>query len=90
MRQCGNLGQALNVPWAGCWWKISTCVQLMPCVPCTLQLLLNYKGQKLGVLEVESKWVPNKAYETKQAYGTSALEHPGADVYVPPVANQPT
>ena len=42
-----------------------------------LQVLLEYQGQKLGLLEVESRWTPDKAYETLKAYGTSALEHPG-------------
>lgn len=42
-----------------------------------LQVLLQYKGQKLGVLEVESKWAPLKPKETRLAYGTSSLEHPG-------------
>lgn len=28
-------------------------------------------------MEVESKWVPNKALETKMCYGTTSLEHPG-------------
>ncbi|KAF5830471.1 ATP-sulfurylase [Dunaliella salina] len=41
------------------------------------KVLLEYKGQKLGLLEVESKWSPDKALETKLAYGTSSLEHPG-------------
>jgi sulfate adenylyltransferase len=44
---------------------------------CLQQVLLTYKGQDLAVLEVESKWVPNKALETKQCYGTTSLEHPG-------------
>ncbi len=43
-------------------------------------MLLNYRGQKLGVLEVESKWVPNKAKETKECYRTSSLEHPGVQM----------
>eukprot|EP00879_Flechtneria_rotunda_P026096 GHRR01027783.1.p1 GENE.GHRR01027783.1~~GHRR01027783.1.p1 ORF type:complete len:124 (-),score=34.78 GHRR01027783.1:120-491(-) len=42
-----------------------------------LQVLLSYKGQNLAVLDIESKWVPNKTLETKQCYGTSSLEHPG-------------
>lgn len=42
-----------------------------------VQLLLTYKGQKIAVMEVESKWVPNKPLETKACYGTSSLEHPG-------------
>ncbi|KAF8065943.1 sua1 [Scenedesmus sp. PABB004] len=41
------------------------------------KVLLTYKGQDLAVLEVESKWVPNKALETKLCYGTTSLEHPG-------------
>jgi len=41
------------------------------------KILLNYKGQKLGVLEVESKWEPNKVKEALHCYKTSALEHPG-------------
>jgi hypothetical protein len=41
------------------------------------QVLLTYKGQELGLLEVESRWAPNKVKETLQCYGTSKLEHPG-------------
>lgn len=44
------------------------------------KVLLTYKGQNLGVLEVESKWVPNKAKEAKLCYGTSSLEHPGVQM----------
>lgn len=44
------------------------------------QVLLKYNGQDLGVLEVESKWVPNKAREVKECYRTSSLEHPGVQV----------
>jgi sulfate adenylyltransferase len=40
-------------------------------------VLLTYKGQDLAVVEVESKWTPNKTLETKACYGTSSLEHPG-------------
>lgn len=46
-------------------------------VPPQLQVLLTYKGQQLAVLEVESKWVPNKTLETKLCYGSTSLEHPG-------------
>ena len=42
------------------------------------QVLLTYKGQQLGVLEVESKWAPNKVKEVVNCYKTSKLEHPGA------------
>lgn len=41
------------------------------------RVLLQYNGQKLGVVEVESKWVPLKPKEAKLSYGTSSLEHPG-------------
>eukprot|EP00775_Hariotina_reticulata_P011401 gene11401-11549_t len=41
------------------------------------KVLLTYKGQDLAVVEVESKWTPNKTLETKACYGTSSLEHPG-------------
>jgi sulfate adenylyltransferase len=38
---------------------------------------LNYQGKTLAVLDIESRWNPNKALETKMCYGTSSLEHPG-------------
>ncbi|GFR51963.1 hypothetical protein Agub_g14486 [Astrephomene gubernaculifera] len=44
------------------------------------RVLLTYKGQNLGVLEVESKWQPNKALEVKECYRTSSLEHPGVQM----------
>ncbi|KXZ51040.1 hypothetical protein GPECTOR_14g28 [Gonium pectorale] len=44
------------------------------------RVLLTYKGQKLGVLEVESKWAPNKPLETKECYLSSSLEHPGVQM----------
>ena len=40
------------------------------------KILLNYKGQKLGVLEISSKWEPDKTFEAKNCYGTNSLEHP--------------
>ncbi len=40
------------------------------------QILLNYKDQKLAVLNVESKWEPDKVAEAKGCYGTTSLEHP--------------
>lgn len=42
-----------------------------------MKVLLQYKGQDLGVLEISSKYLPNKAKEAKLCYGTSSLEHPG-------------
>lgn len=44
------------------------------------KVLLTYGGQQLGVLEVESKWTPNKALEAKLCYGHSSLEHPGVQM----------
>ncbi|GAX73546.1 hypothetical protein CEUSTIGMA_g997.t1 [Chlamydomonas eustigma] len=41
------------------------------------RVLLTFKGQTLGVLNVESKWAPNKVKEAVKCYKTSALEHPG-------------
>ncbi|KAG1664378.1 hypothetical protein FOA52_004711 [Chlamydomonas sp. UWO 241] len=41
------------------------------------RLLLTFKGQNIGLLEVESKWTPNKTKEALACYKTSALEHPG-------------
>ena len=37
---------------------------------------LTYNGQSIGVLEIESKWTPDKATEALKCYGTSSLEHP--------------
>lgn len=42
-----------------------------------MKVLLKYHGQDLGVLDIESKWKPDKAKEAKMCYGTSSLEHPG-------------
>lgn len=44
------------------------------------RVLLTYRGQNIGVLDVTSKWEPNKAKETKLCYGTSSLEHPGVQM----------
>jgi len=38
---------------------------------------LLYKGEPVAVMDVDSKWTPDKAKETKMCYGTSSLEHPG-------------
>tara|TARA_Y100000589_G_scaffold329144_1_gene374936 strand:+ start:1864 stop:3039 length:1176 start_codon:yes stop_codon:yes gene_type:complete len=40
------------------------------------KILLTYKGQKLAVLEVNSKWEPDKSIEAEKCYGTNSLEHP--------------
>ena len=39
-------------------------------------ILLTYKNQKLAVLTVEEKWVPDKVLEAKGCYGTTSIEHP--------------
>jgi len=39
-------------------------------------ILLTYKNQKLAVLEVTSKWEPDKASEAELCYGTKSLDHP--------------
>ena len=44
------------------------------------RLLLTYKGQEVGVMDVESRWVPNKVQEAKQCYGSTSLEHPAVQV----------
>ena len=40
------------------------------------KILLTYKKQKLAVLEVNSKWEPDKSSEAKLCYGTNSLDHP--------------
>ncbi len=40
------------------------------------KILLTYKEQKLAVLEVTSKWEPDKSAEAKLCYGTNSLDHP--------------
>ncbi len=39
-------------------------------------ILLTYKKQKIAVLEVSSKWEPNKSLEAELCYGTNSLDHP--------------
>ena len=39
-------------------------------------ILLTYKKQKLAVLEVSSKWEPDKSAEAEFCYGTNSLDHP--------------
>jgi sulfate adenylyltransferase len=40
------------------------------------KILLTYKKQKIAVLEVSSKWEPDKSLEAKLCYGTNSLDHP--------------
>ncbi len=39
-------------------------------------ILLTYKKQKIAVLEVSSKWEPDKSLESELCYGTYSLDHP--------------
>ncbi len=39
-------------------------------------ILLTYKEQKIAVLEVSSKWEPDKSLEAELCYGTNSLDHP--------------
>ena len=40
------------------------------------KILLKFKGQNLAILEIESKWEPDKELEAEFCYGTTSLEHP--------------
>ena len=40
------------------------------------KILLTYKKQEIAVLEVSSKWEPDKSLEAKLCYGTNSLDHP--------------
>jgi len=40
------------------------------------KILLTYKKQKIAVLEVSSKWEPDKSLEAELCYGTNTLDHP--------------
>eukprot|EP00959_Pyramimonas_sp_CCMP1952_P000263 5016-Pyramimonas_sp.AAC.2 len=44
------------------------------------KLLLEYKGEKIAVMEVTEKYLPNKPLEAKKCYGTSSIEHPGVQM----------
>ena len=39
-------------------------------------ILLTYKKQKIAVLEVSSKWEPDKSLEAELCYGSNSLYHP--------------
>ncbi len=39
-------------------------------------ILLTYKQQIIAVLEVSSKWEPDKSLEAELCYGTNSLDHP--------------
>ncbi len=40
------------------------------------KILLTYKKQNIAVLEVNSKWEPDKSSEAVLCYGTNSLDHP--------------
>jgi len=39
-------------------------------------ILITYKKKKIAVLEVSSKWEPDKSLEAELCYGTNSLDHP--------------
>jgi len=41
------------------------------------KIALHFEGKPIAVLDVESRFLPNKPKETKLCYGVSTLEHPG-------------
>lgn len=41
------------------------------------KVLLKYQHVPIALLDVTSKYIPNKALEAKKCYGTSSIEHPG-------------
>jgi len=41
---------------------------------------LTYQGKAIGVLDIESRYIPNKPLEVKKCYGTSSIEHPGVQM----------
>ncbi|GIL47854.1 hypothetical protein Vafri_4503 [Volvox africanus] len=43
-------------------------------------VLLSYQGQDLAVMNVTSKYTPNKPLECLKCYGTSSLEHPAVQM----------
>jgi len=43
-------------------------------------ILLEYKGEKIAILTVSEKYLPNKPLEAKMCYGTSSIEHPGVQM----------
>ena len=40
------------------------------------ELIIKDEEQKLAVLEVSSKWEPDKSEEAEFCYGTNSLDHP--------------
>ena len=44
------------------------------------KILLTFKDQKLAILEIESKWEPDKELEAQFCYGTTSLDHPAVSM----------
>ena len=44
------------------------------------KILLTYKGQSLAIVEVDSKWEPDKSSEAELCYGTNSLDHPAVQM----------
>ncbi len=44
------------------------------------KVLLQYQGDDIAVVEIDSKWVPNKPIEALKCYGTTSIEHPAVQM----------
>eukprot|EP00884_Botryococcus_braunii_P002951 jgi/Botrbrau1/12657/Bobra.67_1s0022.1 len=44
------------------------------------KVLLKYQGKAIAVVEISSKWQPNKPVEAVKCYGTSSIEHPAVQM----------
>ena len=45
-----------------------------------MKVLLTYKGQDVAVMDVDSRWAPNKTEEAAACYGSTSLEHPAVSM----------
>ena len=41
------------------------------------RVALTQKGRVLAVMDIESRWRPDKPFECRASYGFTSLEHPG-------------
>ena len=44
------------------------------------KILMTYKGKDIAVMDVESRWTPDKVKETSHCYGSTSLEHPAVQM----------
>lgn len=44
------------------------------------RLLLTHKGKNIAVMDVESRWIPNKPLEAQKCYGSTSIEHPAVQM----------